>query len=310
MAQCSGRNQRTGERCGRTAPAGSSTCHYHGPDAAKKAVARRLTRAEKEAVDLTSGPAAFTTKELSERTFDDFETLFAEGTGWGRCGCLWALQARRVTGGATWAEQREVNLATMRGLVGEGRSHGILVYADKRPAGWCQFVPREGLRRTNKNLPLSASDAAWFVTCFVVDPRYRGHGATGVALRAAVDAIGRKGGGIIEGHATAMAAGPPPRSERRDTHLEGDVLFYRGDGIVRLGVEVPGVGPVTALYRSRRAPHGGPLGGTVDLYRQAGFDAVAVRPRPAPGEGQDFTPDRIVMRRAVDSERRGSRVSR
>ena len=300
MAQCTGRNQRTGKRCGRTAPAGSTTCYYHGPAAAKKAVGRRIAAPEREGVDPKSGRTAFTTKELSKRTFDDFETLFAEGTGWGRCGCLWALQARRVTRGGTWAEQREVNLDTMRGLVEQGRSHGILVYTEKTPVGWCQFVPKDDLRRTNKNLALfSASDAAWFVTCFVIDPRYRGRGAAGVALRAAVEAINRKGGGTIEGHGTAMVPGPPPRSERRDTHLEEDVLFYRGDGVVRLGVEVQGVGPVTALYRSRRAPHGGPLGGTVDLFRQAGFEAVAVRPRPTSGQGTNFTPDRIVMRRTA-----------
>lgn len=294
MAQCVGRSQRTGERCGRTAPAGSTTCYYHGPAAglAKTAAARRPA-------DVVSVPTAFSAKELSKRTFDDFETLFAEGTSWGRCGCLWALQARRVTRGGTWAEQRLVNLGTMRGLVEQGRSHGTLVYADETPVGWCQFVPKDELRPTMKNLPLSESDAAWFVTCFVIDPRYRGRGAAGVALRAAVEAIRRKGGGVVEGHATAMAPGPPPQSERRDTHLHDDVLFYRGDGVVRLGVGVEGVGPVTALYRSRRAPHGGPLGGTVDLFRQAGFDAVAVRPRPATEKGPNFAPDRIVMRRTV-----------
>jgi hypothetical protein len=63
-----------------------------------------------------------------------------------------------------------VNVGTMRGLVEQGRSQGILVYDDGTPVGWCQFVPKDELRFTKA----AASGAAWFVTCFVIDPRYRG----------------------------------------------------------------------------------------------------------------------------------------
>lgn len=296
MAQCVGRSRRSGERCKRSAAAGASTCYYHGPAAGqvKRVAARRVADAESEGVAHKSGRTAFTTKELSKRTCDDFETLFAEGTGWGRCGCLFALDAPRSTRGGTWAEQREVNLCTMRGLVEQGRSQGILVYDDGTPVGWCQFVPKDKLRFTNA----AASGAAWFVTCFVIDPRYRGLGATGVALRAAVKAIGRRGGGIVEGHATAIVPGPPPKPERKGAYLEGDVLFYGGSAKVRFEVEVEGVGPVTALYRSKRSMHGAPLGGTVDLFRREGFEAVAVLPRPTSGRAA-FMPDRIVMRRTV-----------
>jgi ribosomal protein S18 acetylase RimI-like enzyme len=288
MAQCAGRNQRTGEQCKRSAAAGASTCYYHGPEAAQAKEARR--RLESQGQALTSGRRAFTTKVLSKRTFDDFDTLFAVGTGWGRCGCLFALDARRSTRGGTWAEQRELNLRTMRGLVEQGRSQGILVYDDGAPVGWCQFVPKAQLRFT----AAAAPGADWFITCFVVDPRYRGLGATGVALRAAVKAISRRGGGVVEGHATAMAPGPPPKPDRKDLYEDGDVLFWGGSARVRFGVEVDGVGPVAALYRSRRSMHSAPLGGTVDLYRREGFEAVGVLPRP-----KSRLADRIIMRRTV-----------
>jgi hypothetical protein len=296
VARCVGRSRRSGERCKRSAAAGASTCYYHGPAAGqvKRVAARRVADAESEGVAHKSGRTAFATKELSKRTWDDFEALFAEGTGWGRCGCLFALDAPRSTRGGTWAAQREVDLCTMRGLVEQGRSQGILVYGDGAPVGWCQFVPKDRLRFTNA----AASGAAWFVTCFVIDPRYRGLGATGVALRAAVEAIGRSGGGIVEGHATAIVPGPPPKPERKGAHLEGDVWFSRGSAKVRFEVEVEGVGPVTALYRSKRSMHGAPLGGTVDLFRREGFEAVAVLPRPTSGRAA-FKPDRIVMRRTV-----------
>src|SRR4051812_21906251 len=119
MTQCVGQSKRTGERCKRSASAGATTCYYHRPAAApvNRAGARRVADAESQASARKSGPTAFATKELSMRTCDDFETLFAEGTGWGRCGCLFALQAPRSTRNGTWAQQRAVNLATMRGLV-------------------------------------------------------------------------------------------------------------------------------------------------------------------------------------------------
>lgn len=281
MAQCAGRSERTGERCKRSAVTGASTCSYHAPRPRPAKKPKPAPRPERP---------RFTTKQLSKTTCDDFETLFAEGTGWGRCGCLFALDARRATKGGTWADQRARNLATMRGLVEQGRSHGILVYDNGAPVGWCQFVPNEVLRFADQ----AASGADWFITCFVVEPRYRGLGVSALALRTAVKAISRKGGGVVEGHATAIAPGPPPKTSRADLHVDGDVLFYGGSAKVVYGVEVDGVGPVAAMYRSGRSMHNAPLGGTVDLYQREGFEAVSVLPR-----AKSALADRIVMRRTV-----------
>jgi hypothetical protein len=287
MAQCVGRSVRTGEQCKRSAVGGSTMCSYHDAQAIRAKEARRLAQSRAPRPAPRRRPK-FTTKLLSTRTCDDFEALFAEGTGWGRCGCLFALDAARATKGGTWADQREANLGTMRGLVAQGRSHGILVYDGGAPVAWCQFVARDQLRLDG----VASPGADWFITCFVVDPRYRGLGTTQVALRAAVQAIARKGGGVIEARATAMVPEPPPKPDRKDLHQDGDVLFWGGTARVRYGVEVDGVGPVAALYRSRRSMHSAPLGGTVDLYRREGFEAVAVAPRP-----KSALADRVVMRR-------------
>ena len=297
MARCVGRSQRTGERCKRTATTGSKTCFYHSASAApaKRATPRRSAEARRGGSTRTSGPLTLKAKELSRRTWDDSQTFFAEGTGWGRCGCLFALQVRRPAArGRTWAQQRASSLETMRDLVEQRRSQGILVYDDGTPVGWCQFVPKHELRLKER----AAAGAAWFVTCFVVDPRYRGHGVTGSALRAAIEAIRRKGGGIVEGVATAMVPGPPPKPDRRDVYIDDDVLFYGGRARVRYAFDVEGVGPVTALYRSRRSMHSAPLGGTVDLFRREGFKAVEVLPRPS-RKLADIMPDRIVMQRSA-----------
>lgn len=285
MAQCEGRNQRTGEQCKRSAAGGATTCAYHGP----RATEGKQRRPRAAPLQATSA-SALTTKALSTRTWGDFETLFAAGTGWGRCGCLFALEAHRATSGGTWAQQRLANLATMRGLLDEGRSHGVLVFDGRDPVGWCQYVPRDDLRFTDER----ASTAQWFITCFVIDPAHRGVGATSVALRAALEAISAQGGGVVEGWATAMAPGPPPKADRKDLHEEGGVLFWGGTAKARNGFEVEGVGPVSALFRSGRSMHGAPLGGTVELYRREGFEAVGVLPRP-----KSSLADRIVMRRTV-----------
>lgn len=287
MAQCVGRNARTGEQCRRVAVGGSTTCSYHDPQAIAAKDARRRAAARRRPAGVRP---KFTTKVLSTRTGDDFETLFAEGTGWGRCACLFALDAPRTTKGGTWADQRKVNLRTMRGLVAQGRSHGILVYEGDAPVAWCQFAARDQLRPDGSSSP----EPDWFITCFVVDPRYRGLGATQVALRAAVESIARRGGGVIEARATVMAPGPPPKTDRDDLHQDGDILFWGGTARVRYGVEVDGVGPVAALYRSRRSMHNAPLGGTVDLYRREGFEVVGVAPRPATALA-----DRVIMRRTA-----------
>jgi GNAT superfamily N-acetyltransferase len=297
MAQCIARSKRSGERCKRIAPPGSATCFYHGAGPVKRA---------RPAETPTSGGGAFTTKELSKRTWSDFETLFAEGTGWGRCACLASLRRPRASRkvARTWADQRSANLGIHHGLVEEGRAHGILVYAAGAPIGWCQFGRADDLRH-------AAAGADWRVTCFVTDPSHRGRGVMGVALGAAVEAIRRKGGGIVEGYPCAIAPGEAPRDEqwlsrdesgrlRRNPNAalvrrDGDVAFYAGIARVRFGVDVEGVGPVAAMYRQRTQFYSG----TVDLFGREGFEAVAVLPRPTSPAAQLLAPDRVVMRRSV-----------
>src|SRR5881628_2825061 len=59
--------------------------------------------------------------------------------------------------------------------------------------------------------PPVAGQKLWRITCFFVDPKYRGRGVAKFALRAALDSIGNKGGGVVEAYPVAspkMAAVP------------------------------------------------------------------------------------------------------
>src|SRR5258708_4861097 len=94
-------------------------------------------------------------------------------------------------------------------LVDQGRAHGILVYADDEPVGWCQYGSAEELyeRAKSEPTPAESSDRVWRVTCFVVDKKHRRSGVASVALRAALDAIRAKGGGLVEAYPVAGWSG-------------------------------------------------------------------------------------------------------
>lgn len=158
---------------------------------------------------------AYSTRELSEATWGDFERLFSGGNGWDFCGCMYFHRGAHLSRAdhPTRVEAGVRNREEKRALVAAGRAHGILVYAAAEPVGWCQFGPpaelpgvETGRRYGPAYRRATAGDGhagegpevAWRITCFVVDKRHRGRGAARAALRGALDAIGRRGGGLVE----------------------------------------------------------------------------------------------------------------
>jgi len=91
-------------------------------------------------------------------------------------------------------------------LVEKGCAHGILVYAKGEPIGWCQYGPREELPRADntqkyRRLALEkGADKLWRITCFIVDRNYRERGVASEALKAALETIRKKGGGLVEAY--------------------------------------------------------------------------------------------------------------
>jgi GNAT superfamily N-acetyltransferase len=89
-------------------------------------------------------------------------------------------------------------------LVQQGLAHGILVYADGEPIGWCQYGSREELPRIDDSPKYRTykenGDKLWRITCFVVDKRYRRKGVGSIALKAALESIRKKGGGLVEAY--------------------------------------------------------------------------------------------------------------
>ncbi|MGB9463953.1 MAG: GNAT family N-acetyltransferase [Candidatus Acidiferrum sp.] len=152
---------------------------------------------------------AYTTKELSKKTWPDFEKLFSQGNGWDACQCMHfhrpcALPKNKWLHSRT---QRAVrNRREKQELLDRGGSHGILVYANGEPVGWCQYGPKDELpridnsRKYRAHAPEPSADKLWRITCFVVLKKYRKQGVASAALKAALESIRKKGGGLVEAY--------------------------------------------------------------------------------------------------------------
>jgi len=81
---------------------------------------------------------------------------------------------------------------------------GLVALAGQHPVGWTRVAPRSQLPGVLSNRALRrilADDpGAWWVTCFVVDARYRGHGVGQALLTGAVSHARNHGASAVEGH--------------------------------------------------------------------------------------------------------------
>ena len=152
-------------------------------------------------------PQAYTTKELSPETWLDFETLFSQNNGWDFCQCMHFHRPRGLPKNKwlrTRAERKVRNRREKKALVEQGRSHGIIVYANSEPVGWCQYGPQEELPRVDNSRKYRTlapkAGRLWRITCFAVLKPYRKQGVARTALRAALEAIRKKGGGLVEAY--------------------------------------------------------------------------------------------------------------
>jgi ribosomal protein S18 acetylase RimI-like enzyme len=115
----------------------------------------------------------------------------------------YAAERKRPRSRAAWAVK---NHREQSELVEKGSSHGILVYEDGDPVGWCQYGSREELPRIDharnyRGVPPSGGGGRlWRITCFGVDKEHRKRGVASAGLRAALEAIRSKGGGVVEAY--------------------------------------------------------------------------------------------------------------
>ena len=232
--------------------------------------------------------ARFTTKQLSRRTWPDFESFHLSVHG---CGCMLYLRGRHLSPAAATADDRAKlmgapdrsqkkfphhdwwmaqNLREMKELVWRGQAHGILVYAAKEPVGWCQYgrvdeLPIEPTAKTPANRLARDPGSRWRITCLTTRRDHRRQGVASIALAAAVEAIRASGGGWIESTPVAyphdasewrkIRRAHGPRSDQMKEYLEDWPEKH-----------IPGVGTVKAATGG-----GGDHRGTMSMFEQLGF---------------------------------------
>jgi GNAT superfamily N-acetyltransferase len=215
----------------------------------RRRLPRQRTRYEIDAarVPRTEGGlegARLETREFSPKGWDDFVSLFAPFKR-AQAGRWWMFYHRTGPNGTLGSPARPVrNRRDHRALVRRGHAHKILVYVDDRPVGWCQFVRRADLPRLERGrkyratAPSLAATPNWRSTGFFVDRPYCRRGIARHALAAALRAIERLGGGIVEaypathGRAVATWFGAVGMFEREGFRVVG--RFGRSNVLVRL----------------------------------------------------------------------------
>src|SRR5262249_12585273 len=139
----------------------------------------------------------------------------SQGSGWDRCGCA----AYHGFEAPPAADERAWSLEVKHELLERGLTHGILVYSNGEPVGWCQYGRRSELplpEARRKALPNGVpgwrralvlggededpSERVWRITCSRVRQDFAEPDVAGTALRAAIEAIGGRGGGQAEGY--------------------------------------------------------------------------------------------------------------
>lgn len=213
--------------------------------------------------------AVYRAKELSRATWADFEKLFSQGNGWDHCQCMHFHRACPLPK-SQWlrsrAERAARNRLEKRRLVERGQSHGILVYRNGEPVGWCQYGRREELPRidNSRNYRQFATDPGsvnlWRITCFVVHRKYRKRGIATAALKAALESIRKKGGGVVEAYplidwkelfrSELRRRGHAPSFGNVSTH--GTVSMFEKQGFETLGP----YGPTNVLVRTKVKRYG------------------------------------------------------
>lgn len=110
--------------------------------------------------------------------------------------------------GEDWSSLKGApNKRRFRSLVQAGRAHGVLAYVDGEPAGWAAFDRRRDLVKLDRAPSLACDDAdkVWSLPCFFVKTGYRRQGVARALLVAAVKAVRRRNGTLIEAYPVRSA---------------------------------------------------------------------------------------------------------
>ena len=175
---------------------------------------------------------ALTTRPLTPETWDDFAALVeAHGGVWGGCWCM-GFHPEGVGKGHTAGQNRENKQAHVR----RGSVHQLLVFDGEECVGWCQYgapaeLPNIQNQRTyGAGLSDSADLPDWRIGCIFTGKGHRRAGVARIAVTAALEAIERAGGGLVEAYPEQVEGRGPQRGAYLHT---GPETLFEELGFVR-----------------------------------------------------------------------------
>jgi ribosomal protein S18 acetylase RimI-like enzyme len=133
------------------------------------------------------------------QAFFDHEA-FRDYPAWQSCYCM---ETHRTESDADWAARTaEDNRRDMSAMISKGKVTSLLAYAEGKPVGWCNYGETTRLSGVMHKFGLSATDheGVGSVACFVIAPRYRGHGVASRLLDSAIERLRQRGVRAVEGY--------------------------------------------------------------------------------------------------------------
>jgi hypothetical protein len=147
-----------------------------------------------------SEPASgsLTVKELSKKTWNDFEAVLGKNGGARGCWCMhWRLSI------AEWMEGKgEGNRKAMNRLAQRKQPPGVVVYENEEPVAWCSLGPRAEFPRLERSPLLTDIDdePVCAIVCTFVEKKHRGSGLLPDILEAVCEYAASAGYTTAEGY--------------------------------------------------------------------------------------------------------------
>lgn len=138
-------------------------------------------------------------EELRPSLWPAIEHLFGPNGACGGCWCMWwRAESRKVWNQIRGAEAKK----TFKSLVKNGVAHGILAFAADEPVGWCSFGPRRDFPSLERVRAYKHNDTkdVWSITCFFIHRKWRRKGLARGLLRAALEAMQKRGVKTVEAY--------------------------------------------------------------------------------------------------------------
>jgi GNAT superfamily N-acetyltransferase len=165
---------------------------------------------------------------LTAERLPDLAALFEQGGDPRWCWCsFWRVRGRDWTN-ATAAVNRATLTEAVDTTAADGRSPGLVAYADGEAVGWVSVGPREDYDRiVHSNVLRPIDDRhVWSIVCFVVGRRARKRGVARALLDAAVAYADAHGATLLEAYPVDAAGGRVPAANA----YRGTLSMFEGAG--------------------------------------------------------------------------------